>query len=39
VEALFVAYHVLGRPTAGLLDHYRWAAEFLRLNDLSPDGG
>src|SRR6202007_3337296 len=34
VEALFVAYHVLGRPTAGLLDHYRWAAEFLRLNGL-----
>ena len=31
-EALFVAYHVLGRPTAGLLDHYRWAADFLQLN-------
>jgi len=26
VEALFVAYNILGRPTAGLLDHYRWAA-------------
>ena len=36
VEALFVAYHVLGRPTAGLLDHYRWATEFLRLNGLVP---
>jgi pre-rRNA-processing protein TSR3 len=34
VEALFVAYHLLGRPTTGLLDHYRWAAEFLRLNEL-----
>jgi pre-rRNA-processing protein TSR3 len=34
VEALFVAYHVLGRPTDGLLDHYHWAAEFLRLNEL-----
>ena len=34
VEALFVAYHLLGRPTAGLLDHYRWAAEFLRANEL-----
>jgi pre-rRNA-processing protein TSR3 len=34
VEALFVAYHVLGRPTAGLLDHYHWAEEFLRLNGL-----
>ena len=35
VEALYIAYHILGRPTVGLLDHYRWAAEFLRLNDLS----
>jgi pre-rRNA-processing protein TSR3 len=35
VEALFVAYHLLGRPTEGLLDHYRWAAEFLRVNGLS----
>lgn len=34
VEALYLAYHILGRPTAGLLDHYRWAAEFLRLNSL-----
>jgi pre-rRNA-processing protein TSR3 len=36
VEALFVAYHLLGRPTEGLLDHYRWAAEFLSLNALGP---
>jgi len=34
-EALFLAYHILGRPTAGLLDHYRWAAEFLRMNYLA----
>ena len=34
VEALFVAYHILGRPTAGLLDHYRWAAEFLSINGI-----
>jgi pre-rRNA-processing protein TSR3 len=34
VEALFLAYHILGRPTAGLLDHYRWAEEFLGLNGL-----
>ncbi|HZT79920.1 MAG TPA: hypothetical protein VFA26_06855 [Gemmataceae bacterium] len=34
VEALFAAYHVLGRPTGGLLDHYRWAAEFLARNGL-----
>lgn len=34
VEALYVAYHILGRPTVGLLDHYRWAAEFLDRNRL-----
>jgi len=34
VEALFVAHHLLGRPTDGLLDHYRWAEEFLQLNGL-----
>jgi pre-rRNA-processing protein TSR3 len=32
IEALFVAYHLLGRPTEGLLDHYHWAGEFLRRN-------
>jgi pre-rRNA-processing protein TSR3 len=39
VEALFLAYHLLGRPTAGLLDHYRWAEEFLRANGLEVRGG
>jgi pre-rRNA-processing protein TSR3 len=34
VEALFLAYRTLGRPTMGLLDHYRWAEDFLRLNNL-----
>jgi pre-rRNA-processing protein TSR3 len=34
VEALYIAHHILGRPTAGLLDHYRWRDEFLRLNGL-----
>ena len=34
VEALFVAYHLLGRQTEGLLDHYRWAEEFMELNGL-----
>jgi pre-rRNA-processing protein TSR3 len=34
VEALFLAYHILGRPTAGLLGHYRWRDSFLRLNGL-----
>ncbi len=32
VEALYAALRILGRPTEGLLDHYRWRAEFLRLN-------
>jgi pre-rRNA-processing protein TSR3 len=36
VEALFLAYSILGRPTEGLLEHYHWAEEFLRLNGLSP---
>jgi pre-rRNA-processing protein TSR3 len=35
VEALFIAYHILGRPTAGLLDHYHWAQAFLERNGLS----
>jgi pre-rRNA-processing protein TSR3 len=35
VEALVVAYHVLGRSTEGLLDHYHWSEDFLRLNDLA----
>jgi pre-rRNA-processing protein TSR3 len=38
VEALFVAYRILGRPTDGLLDHYHWAEAFVRLNDLAGDG-
>jgi pre-rRNA-processing protein TSR3 len=39
VEALYVAYRVLGRPTDGLLDHYRWADEFLRLNGWADGEG
>jgi pre-rRNA-processing protein TSR3 len=35
VEALFVAYRLLGRGTAGLLDNYHWAQEFLRINGLT----
>jgi pre-rRNA-processing protein TSR3 len=35
VEALFLAYHILGRPTQGLLDDYRWAEEFMRLNSFT----
>ena len=32
IEALFIAYHLLGLPTRGLLDHYRWAEGFLAAN-------
>jgi pre-rRNA-processing protein TSR3 len=35
IEALFIAYHLLGRPTRGLLDHYRWAKAFLEANELA----
>jgi pre-rRNA-processing protein TSR3 len=32
IEALYIAYHLLGRPTEGLLDHYHWAEAFLAAN-------
>jgi pre-rRNA-processing protein TSR3 len=32
IEALYVAYYILSRPCAGLLDHYHWASRFLELN-------
>ncbi len=32
IEAIFVAYHQLGRPTENLLDHYHWREKFLELN-------
>lgn len=32
VEALFIAYHILGYDTSGLLDHYYWKDDFLKLN-------
>jgi pre-rRNA-processing protein TSR3 len=35
VEALYIAYHLLGLPTGGLLDHYRWAEAFLESNKIS----
>ncbi|HMF19249.1 MAG TPA: hypothetical protein VKE98_18710 [Gemmataceae bacterium] len=38
VEALYLAYHILHRPTEGLLDAYHWADEFLQLNGLSNGG-
>lgn len=32
IEAIFLAYHLLGRDTSTLLDHYCWRDEFLRKN-------
>jgi pre-rRNA-processing protein TSR3 len=32
IEAIYAAYRQLGRPCAGLLDEYHWAAEFLAHN-------
>jgi pre-rRNA-processing protein TSR3 len=32
VEALFLAYHLMGRDTTGLLDHYYWKNQFLATN-------
>jgi len=34
VEALFIAYYLMGRNTEGLLDHYFWKKEFLEKNAL-----
>lgn len=41
VEALYLAYHLMGKETAGLLDHYYWKEDFLKknqdlLNETSP---
>lgn len=32
IEALFAAYHILGRNTEGLLDFYHWKEQFLEKN-------
>lgn len=32
IEAIFIAYHILGRETAGLLDLYHWKDNFLKMN-------
>ncbi|MFV0339363.1 MAG: hypothetical protein ACK5MA_01855 [Parachlamydiaceae bacterium] len=32
VEALYIAYRILGRDTKGLLDHYHWRDSFIKLN-------
>lgn len=38
VEALYLAYRILGRPTEGLLEHYRWAEAFRKANGLEGEG-
>ncbi len=37
IEAIYVAYKLIGRDTDGLLSDYNWADEFLRINGLSSD--
>lgn len=32
VEALYIAHHILGRATEGLLDSYYWKDAFLKMN-------
>lgn len=32
IEAIYIAYHLLGYPTNGLLDRYYWKEEFLEMN-------
>ena len=39
IEALYIAYRILGRNTDGLLDHYHWREEFLRANAFVGEGG
>lgn len=39
IEAVYLAYKLLGRDTTGLLDEYYWADEFLRLNGEPPREG
>lgn len=34
VEALYIAYLMMGRDVAGLLDHYHWKEQFLSMNGL-----
>jgi pre-rRNA-processing protein TSR3 len=39
IEALWAAYRLMGRCGDGLLDHYRWAEQFLAANSdlIKPD--
>lgn len=33
IEAIYLAYKILGYPLDGLLDEYRWEEDFLRINE------
>lgn len=35
IEALYLSYYLLRRPTNGLLDNYYWKDQFLQINQLS----
>ncbi len=35
VEALYIAYHILGRDCSGLLDNYHWSKQF--IDELNPE--
>lgn len=35
IEAIYAAYHILGRDLSGLLDAYHWKNEFLMKNNFS----
>lgn len=37
IEAIYLAYHLMGRDTSGLFDHYHWKDQFLTMNDLSEN--
>lgn len=34
IEAIFLTYKILGRSTEGLLDHYYWKENFLKINKI-----
>lgn len=34
IEAIYLSYHLLKRETNGLLDHYYWKKDFLKINQL-----
>lgn len=35
VEALYLAYRLMGRSTEGIFDHYHWGKKFLEINHLA----